>query len=399
LKKIFVYEAIDPNNQKITGTFSGELEEFQKYIKLNNLFLISYKEKEIKLKTAKFTTKDYIYFIEELYYLISSGMSIDKAISNLIKSSSKEKQKTFLEDILKSLKEGNQLSIAISFAAKNNGIEIDNLSILLIETNESVGSLSLGLKKAQEHLEFKESIFSEIKQAISYPLFLITMSMLLVFFVFLFIVPKFAEIFTKEEFEKLPLLSKLILQAGLHVNENILSIVIFIISSIATAILFKKQIITFLKPVLLKIRTFKNLVLNLQLSYFFGAFSLMLEGGFDVKKALFQSSKILTYQPLKNLVMKTYEEIKKGHKISESFTGSDLIDANTVSLISAGENSAKLPEIFNSLSKRYLNEFNKKTKSLLSLLEPAVIIFMGGIIALIVISIMLAVMSISDITG
>ena len=399
MKKIINYEAIDVNGQKISGVFTGSLEEFEEYIKLYKLFLISFKEKELKLKNTKFTIKDYIYFIEEMYYLISSGMSIDRALLNLIRNATKESQKNFYEDILKLLKEGNQLSVAIQKAGENNKINIDELSILLIETNESVANLPLGLKKAKEHLEFKESIFSEIKQAMSYPIFLIGMSILLVFFVFIFIVPKFAEIFTPDEFDKLPILSKMILETGLYVNNNLYFILLSITAGIAFIFLFRKQIMKEIKPLILKIPIFKKLVVNLQLSYFFGAFSLMLEGGFDVKRALFQSSKILTYEPLKALVLRTYEELKKGHKISESFSGSDLIDSNSISLIAAGENSAKLPEIFNSLSKRYFNEFRNIVKSLLSLLEPAVIILMGAIVAVIVVSIMMAVMSISDIAG
>jgi len=399
LKKIIKYEAIDANGQKISGVFLGSEQDFKNYLQMHKLFLLSFYEKEQKLKTTKFTIKDYIYFIEEMYYLISSGMSVDIALNNLIKNVIKESQKKFYEDILKYLKEGNQLSVSIKEAAKNNKINIDELSILLIETNEATGNLPLGLKKAKEHLEFKESIFSEIKQAMSYPIFLISMSILLVFFVFIFIVPKFAEIFTPEEFEKLPFLSKAILKMGLYVNENLFVILGSIIGVIIILFLFKKQIFKEVKSFILKISLFKKLVLDLQLSYFFGAFSLMLEGGFDIKKAIFQSSKIITYEPLNDLILRTYEELKKGTKISESFSGSDLIDSNTISLIAAGENSAKLPEIFNSLSQRYLQEFKNTTRSLLSLLEPAIIIFMGAIVAVIVIAIMIAVMSISDIAG
>jgi general secretion pathway protein F len=163
--------------------------------------------------------------------------------------------------------------------------------------------------------------------------------------------------------------------------------------------LYRKQLKNIIFDLMLYFKKFKDLVINLQLSYFFGAFSLMLSGGIDIKKALKLSSKIITYPELKSLILKTHEELKRGQKLSDSFSGSDLIDVNTVSLIAAGENSATLPEVFDSLSKRYLKEFQNKTKSLLSLLEPAVIIIMGGVIAVIVVSIMLAVMSISDITG
>jgi len=398
IKKI-QYEAIDNHGVKIKGIFQGNEEEFFNFLKKSGLFLLNYEEKEVKLNKSKFTTKDYILFIEEVYYLISSGMPIDKALKNLINNANKESQKEFYEKILEYLKEGNQLSLSIKKAAEDINADLDDLSILLIETNESVGNLSLGLKKAHEHLLFKDNIFSEIKQAMAYPIFLIIMSILLVFFVFIFIVPKFAEIFTPEEFKKLPLLSKYILQTGMYVNNNLYQILLVLLILILLIIFNRKQFTSYVIKFLLFFKRFKDLMISLQLSYFFGAFALMLEGGIDVKRALKLSSKIITYEELKNLINKSYEEIKRGLKISDSFLGSEIIDNNTVSLIAAGENSANLPEVFDSLSKRYLKEFQDKTKSLLSLLEPAVIILMGGVIAIIVISIMLAVMSISDITG
>jgi len=398
LIKIY-YEAVDAHGVKIKGSFQGSEEEFSDFIEKSGLFLISYEKKELKLSKSKFSTKDYIYFVEEMYYLISSGMPLDRALKNLIKNSVKESQKEFYEKILQYLKEGNQFSLSLHKAANDLHMQLDELSILLIETNESVGNLALGLKKAHEHLSFKESIMSEIKQAMAYPIFLIVMSILLVFFVFIFIVPKFAEIFTPKEFEKLPLLSKYILQTGLYVNENLYKIFIIFGISLVLGFLYRKQLKNIIFDLMLYFKKFKDLVINLQLSYFFGAFSLMLSGGIDIKKALKLSSKIITYPELKSLILKTHEELKRGQKLSDSFSGSDLIDVNTVSLIAAGENSATLPEVFDSLSKRYLKEFQNKTKSLLSLLEPAVIIIMGGVIAVIVVSIMLAVMSISDITG
>jgi type II secretory pathway component PulF len=393
------YQAYGSQGQKVASTFQGSFDEFKQYLKKRKLVLIEYKILNEELKEGTFKAKDFIYFIEELLYLTVSGMGIDKSLLNISKNATFKVQKNFYDSILHSLKEGNQFSFALKTAAQKYKIDVDELSLVLLETNESVGNLSLGLKKVKEHLEFKEKIASEIKQALSYPLFLIVMSISMIFFVFLIIVPKFSTIFTPEEYQNLPFVSKLVLDTGLFVDSNIAIIMTVLAALLFCAYLFYAQVKLFIYNTLMQIKIFKDLNLKLQLSYFFASLSLMLEGGLDLKKALTQSKKIITYSPLKALIDNAIIELKQGIHLSESFRNSSLIDANTVSLINAGENSGDVTHIFSSLSSRFSSEFNKSVKAFLSILEPLVIVFMGMVIAVIIISIMLAVMSITDIAG
>ena len=367
------------------------------FLKQRQYVLISFKENKKILKDTKYKSKDFIYFIEELSYLINSGISIDKALTDMIKDSNKISQEKFLKNILQFLKEGHQFSVSLKLAAKKNLIDLDNLSILLISTNEVVGNLANGLLKTKEHLEFKEKIKSDISQALSYPIFLIIMSAIMIIFVFLFIVPKFATIFTPEEFENLPVLSKFILTFGVYIDNNIIMITIITLLLSFLLYIFKDVSFRYIKNTFLLIPMFQKLTLSLELSYFFTSLNLMIEGGIDFKNALLQSSRIITYIPLKNLVLTSIDELKKGINISETFSYSNIIPTNTISLIRAGEHSASMDQITLSLSKRFMSEFKNTVKRYLSILEPLVIVFMGFIIAIIVISIMLAVMSITDV--
>jgi general secretion pathway protein F len=393
----FEYQAIDIHGEKILSYFIGTQQEFQLFIKQQNLFLISVSIKEKQKKQGKFLSKDFIFFIEELSYLVSSGMNIDQALKLIAKNSEKQIETDFLLSTLKYLNEGNQLSSSIETSAQIHHIAIDNLTLLLIKTNESVGKVEVGLQKAKEHLEFNENIKKSIKQAMGYPIFLITMSITMVFFVFLFIVPKFATIFSPEEFQQLPFLSKTVLEIGLYVNHHIQYIATIIGGLIVLFIFFKKNIMHYLQLTILQLPFLKNLQINLQLSYFFSSLHLMLEGGVDLKSALHKSSDIVTYPILKKLIANVLEGIKRGVKMSDIFQTSQLIPNNATSLIAAGESASSLNEVFSSLSTRFIEKFQDDVKKYIAILEPAVIVFMGGIIAIIVVAIMLAVMSITDI--
>jgi len=107
---------------------------------------------------------------------------------------------------------------------------------------------------------------------------------------------------------------------------------------------------------------------------------------------------LVNHYELKNLFTIARDEIRKGEKLSRIFFDSDVIAPNVASLISVGENSASLEKIFISVGDKLGKEFNMEVKKILSFLEPLIIIFVGLLIAVIVVSIMLAVVSLTDLT-
>ena len=92
-------------------------------------------------------------------------------------------------------------------------------------------------------------------------------------------------------------------------------------------------------------------------------------------------------------------EIKRGQKLSDVFAVSSIIPASDIALLNVGESSASLDKVFKSLSNRHSDAFSSNVKKLLSVLEPAVIVGLGVFIAVIVVAIMMAVMSMTDIAG
>jgi len=109
--------------------------------------------------------------------------------------------------------------------------------------------------------------------------------------------------------------------------------------------------------------------------------------------------KIQLLPELNDLIKNTLFELKRGQKLSTIFSISKIIPSSDIALLHVGESSASLDDIFKSLSIRHSDAFSKNVKKFLSLLEPAVIVGLGVFIAIIVVSIMMAVMSITDIVG
>jgi general secretion pathway protein F len=394
-----VYSAITKNHEKINGVFNGTKTEFEEFIRKKKLIVTNFKLETKKLKKGKLNQDEFLALIEELYYLIKSGMALDKALKLLVTTASKEAQIKLLEAILKDIKSGEQLSIALQRALKQEGIKVDALSIGFIATAEEVGDLGDGLKQLFDYLKFQKAVRGDIKQALSYPIFLLGMSVVVSFLIFFLIIPKFSTIFTPEEFEKLPAISYNVLMLGNYLNSNAMMVFIVLGALVTLVTLYiKTKGINWLS-IFYHTPKLKNLVIDIQLSIVYGALSNMLSGGLEIDRALRQLKKIRLLKDIDDLLTNALSEIKRGVKLSEVFALSSIIPPSDIALLYVGESSASMVEIFKSLSTRHSEAFSRDTKKILSILEPAVIVALGIFIAFIIVAIMLAVMSISDMAG
>ena len=399
MKSVFEYEAIVDGSQNIRGIFQGEKEEFEQMVAQKKLILTKVKEKKPKKDTSKFKQEDFLIFIEELYYLINSGMAIDSALKTLAKTTHKESYKRVLQTTLQEIKSGTLLSSALQKALTKEGLSVDSLSISFVATAEEVGSLADGLQQLFKYLSFQNKIRSDVKQALSYPLFLIGMSVVVSFMIFFLIIPRFATIFSPEEFEQLPALSYYVLSLGKYLDTHMGSVFLGMgVFGLGVYFLLKRSKLSW-SSLLYRIPKLSESIIDLQLSITYSALSTMLIGGLELDKALRQLQKVKLLPELSELLSTTLFEIKRGKKMSEVFGMSSIIPPSDIALLSVGESSASLEKVFASLSTRHSEAFSAKVKKLLAILEPAVIVALGVFIAIIVVSIMMAVMSMTDIVS
>jgi len=268
MKKI-IYESSDTMGNIVKRVFIGESDEFQRYIKKNNLYIYSIKEEEVKIEKGKFKHKDFRDFLEEFLYLIQSGMPIDQALKSLYKVTAKAETKFFIDRALAGIKDGTPFSKSLENAFVEVNYEADSMVKSLIAIGEEIGELDLSIERALEHMKYQEDISSQISQAIRYPTFLFGMSIMMVFFVFWFVVPKFSAMFTPEEFERLPSLSYAILSIGKTLDGNMGFVFIGFISVIGLIWVSVKKNKKFWFALVAKIGFFNRLMLKIELSYIF----------------------------------------------------------------------------------------------------------------------------------
>ncbi|MCD6258018.1 MAG: type II secretion system F family protein [Helicobacteraceae bacterium] len=396
---IFEYEAIIGNSQTTTGVFKGTQDQFEEMLSTKKMVVTKVKVKKEKLDTSKYSFDDFLSFIEELYYLSNSGMSIDQSLKILLKTTNKESTRRVLASVLSGLKSGEQLSIALKKALEKENVVVDALSISFLSTAEAIGDISSGLLQLFEYLSFQKKVRSDVKQALSYPLFLIGMSIVVSLLIFFLIIPKFATIFAADEFDKLPGISYYVLSLGVFLDQHISEFLIGFFVLGAGAIFLLKTLTIPWVELFYRVPLLSAVIVDLQLSIVYRAMSTMLQGGLELDRVLRQMQKLSLLPELRNLLQNTLSELKKGQKLSDMFAISKIIPTSDIALLSVGENSATLDKVLHSLSVRHSEKFNFNVKKYLSILEPAIIVLLGVFISIIVVSIMMAVMSITELAG
>lgn len=391
------YEGINGAGEKIKGAYYGTEAALAQEMKQQGIIITSVNT-TVKKSKKKFNHRIFSQNIEEIYYLLTAGMNLDETLKTVIKNTDNPQAGELWQITLNYLKQGKSFSIALKEAAEEQHITIEDFYINILSVGEEIGDIAKSLKTIIEHMEFKSKINSEIRSAMAYPSFLIGVSVLSVFFISVFILPRFSSIFTESEMEQLPGISKVIILSGKFLSENLdlfLGANLILVSILFFA--FKSPQIR--KQVIKTISSFpiaRDVLLYVDLSNTFSSMSTMLAGGVEITKAIALTEKSTGNPGLIGLLQQTQTEIKKGRKISEIWSTNSIIPNEVTALITVGERSARLPDIFDSLGKKYLSYFKESVSKFLVILEPAIIVLLGIFIAIIVIAIMLAVMSLSD---
>jgi general secretion pathway protein F len=395
----YIYEGLAKNGEKVSGKLFGVKEDLVNEIQGRGIIVTSIKEDRKTMRRGKYALKDFKNNCEEMYHLVSAGIKLDQAIGTLIKNTRKQAVQDFWDGVLSRLKQGDQFSAALREGFRKHDFHGGELYINILAVGEEIGDLKNAFANLLEYLEFKFSLYKEVKSAISYPLFLIAMSVVTVIVVCGFILPRFAKIFTPEELKKLPAISKITIGYGKFLNQHFS--LIFLLGVLLVVLVgwvaSNPVLVERFRKRAYDVPLVGGFLLLSDLANLFSSLGSMLGGGVDVSRALKLSSAVVGSRKLISLLSETNDEVRKGRRISQVWSGNDLIPEDAVSLVVVGESSARMGEIFDTLGKRYLDNFKSDVARVLGLLEPLIIVFVGLFIAVIVISIMLSVVSLGDV--
>lgn len=396
---LFAYKALDASGQENKGTISAaNSSEAALALRTRGLVVIDLNERKEASKQGirfarRFGQQDLYSVARELSTLLRSGMRIDKSLEILISATSKQDLKQVLEGILTDIKAGRDVAEAFGRTGR-----FSPFLVSMIHVGEAVGALQPAFENIAQYLRFQIQFKSEIRGALTYPVFLIFASILTFVVIFNFIVPRFFSIFGTN-LSSLPLPAKILYTLSGWLSFRNIAICL----AVAALIVFANKMnpTKFKLPnwsaYLIRIPMMGNLILNLELSRFSYSMYSILQSGVTFIQALSLSASLIQNEHLRHPITSLVGQIKEGKKISDVFMQVNILPDIYPNMIRVGEESGNLKDIFFELYQIFDERFKNSIKMVLTLVEPIIILLMGLLVGFIVITLILTVMSVSSI--
>ena len=340
-------------------------------------------------KTLKIKDKDIVIMTRQLATLLEASTPIVEALNITAKQLKNKNLIYILYNLKEEIVQGKRLGSSMK---KFPGVFSDTY-ISMVTAGDSSGNLDIVFTKLADYLEESASIKQKVISALTYPIVLIGFSIVVIISLLAFVLPQVVGQFIKAGAE-LPFITKFLI----GISNNIIPILI--IFAVLCAVIFysyKNYVrkienkISFDRRVL-NIPLLGNFILNSELERFSSTMELLLASGTNLDVALDECSKIFDNKFLSKIVVDAKNDVVEGKDFIVSLKNEGILPDIFIQLISSGYRSGNLAKMFNKVSHFMKSEIENKRAIFLSLLEPVVIILMGGFIMLIVLAILIPIM-------
>ena len=386
----YSYTAINDAGIKKKGILSADSErEARKLVKDLKLTPLKISESKNLDKTLRIKNKDIVLMTRQLATLLEASTPIVDSIDITARQTKNKNLIQILYNLKEDLVQGKRLGNSMK---KFPGIFSDTY-VSMVSAGDSSGNLDTVFSKLADYLEESASIRQKVISALTYPLILIGFSFIVVISLLAFVLPQVIDQFIKAGAE-LPFITKFLI----GISNNIIPILLVItFLSVGFYYVYKKYTKKEKNKLLvdkkiLAIPFLGNFILNSELERFSSTMELLLASGTNLDIALEECSKIFNNQYLSNIIMNARNDVVEVKDFIITMKQNEIFPDIFIQLIASGYRSGNLEKMFNKVSNFMKSEIENKRSVFLSLLEPIVIIFMGGFIMMIVLAILIPIM-------
>jgi type IV pilus assembly protein PilC len=357
--------------------------------------IMDFMSRDIKIFGSKWNDKKKEGFYGELYVLLTAGIDIRTALELLEGEAEKKEEQLMYGQILRSIINGSTLPEAIEQTGKFSLYEFYSLRI-----GEESGRMKEVLKDLGDYYTKKIKQKRKVTSALSYPVVVMLVAAGAVWFMLRFVVPMFADMLKRFNTE-LPGITKLIINASETLGKYGPWMILFI-TSLSIFIYSQRKLDWFRKfsaAFVLRIPYIGKITQKVYLERFCHAMHLLLASRTPLVNALELVQKMVGFYPLETSLVKIRQDIMHGSSLHESLAKFPVYNKRMISLIRVAEEVNQLDLMFDKLSKQYSDEIEHETSVLGSVIEPLMIVFLGLMVAVILVAMYLPMFKLSSSFG
>ncbi len=338
------------------------------------------------------TTREVIFFAVQLATLLKAGIPLLRGLEIIEKGIVNAFFKRVIKDLRKKVAEGSTFSKALRSYSK----VFPWIWVNLVEVGETTGKLPECLEEIAHYQESAARIKSKVITAFFYPGVLTVVVISAMTFLLLVIVPKFSAIFIAQNM-KLPVLTQIVIEVSNLLRTQFPWVVGCVAAGIIAWIYTSKvpPIKMAYDLMALGVPLFGPILLQVAVVRFTRSLGTLLHSGVQILQALEISGRLVENQYLQSGIKKTAQQVKSGQGLGVQLEAQKIFPVFMTQLITVGEESGQLDRFFDLLSRYYEEQVDTFLARLTTLMEPFLLVFMGGVIGTIVISMFLPIVMLS----
>ncbi len=396
---VYVWEGVSATGEKKKGEIEATDQLSAKRILLKqriNPKKIKPKPKDlfenISFLQPKVTTKDIVIFTRQLSTMVDSGLPLIQGLDALAKQQENKTFKKILEEIKADVEGGSSFADAL----KKHPKLFDKLYCNMVQAGEMGGILDDVLSRLAAYMEKAQRLKRKVKSALTYPVIVLSIAALVVAIILIFVIPVFQKMFA--DFGKaLPWPTQVVIMLS-NVLKSYFLVIIAVIAGIIFAIKKyyntergKRQI----DRLLLNLPVVGPLLKKIAVAKFTRTLGTLIHSGVPILDALSVAAGTAGNKIVEEAILKVRASIGEGKTIAQPLQESGIFPAMVVQMISVGESTGALDDMLNKIAEFYDEEVDVAVEALTSMIEPFMIVFLGGTIGSIIIAMYLPIFKIA----
>lgn len=343
---------------------------------------------------GRISRRDVLAFTQQLATLIEAGMPLDRALAIQGELASSARLRAIIADVLQRVRGGSSLADAL---ALHHPRPFSRLYVNMVRAGEKGGALEATLRRLVEFLEEAGEFRDAIVSALIYPALLAGVGAAAVIFLLAFVVPRFAAIFSDVE-STLPLPTLILLRVSETIQRHGWLLGILALGVVAALRLGLATASGRLRAdrMLLALPIVGEVIVKIEMARFSRILGTLLRGGVALVSALAVVTELLGNRVLARAVAALGEGVRRGAGLAQPMADAAIFPRLAVHMVRVGEETGRLEDTLLKLAATYEADSRKVLKRLIALTEPCVILVMGLVVGFIVVAMLLAILSITD---
>jgi type IV pilus assembly protein PilC len=344
--------------------------------------------------TKRVKTADLMIFTRQFATLLASQVPLSDSLANLYKQTGKPVLKEAVYEIANDIDAGFSLSQALE---RHRAIFSD-FYVNMIKSAEVTGRLSEVLNFLADYLEKQAALLSKVKNALTYPAFVIGLFIIVVIVMVTMVFPQITPIFTQANVE-MPFFTKILLGFG---NFMANWWFFFVVALVALAVVLVDYFKTnegkvVLDTIILKLPIIGPLFQKLYISRFAESARVLIKGGLTIPQAVEISSHTIGNSVYEELLHEAASQIRKGKLLSQALSSMPEFPVLVPQLLSVGESTGRMEDLLLKINDFYSRQVDDTVNNLVTLLQPVLMVLIGGVVAILFASILLPIYNLSQV--